>query len=141
MRTSILKEKRVILVFWKKKVDSPFEVFSNLKNFCLSYLQFNYNTLSNYLSKAKVAYENDEVRIERKTIIAKPISNTGGRIRKIAPVVRKVMMKDANDEQYDLEYWLSRTVKERAAAITYIVSQSLRKGQRLDKTKLIKIKM
>ncbi|WP_449437159.1 hypothetical protein [Pedobacter steynii] len=51
------------------------------------------------------------------------------------------MMKDANDEQYDLEYWLSRTVKERAAAITYIVSQSLRKGQRLDKTKLIKIKM
>ena len=141
MQTSIIKDKRVIVVFWKKKLDSPFEVFSSLKNFCLSYLQFNYNTISNYLSKAKIPYENEEVRIERKSIIAKPKYDTQGRIRKIAPVVRKVMIKDADDEQNDLEYWLSKPVQERAAAVTYIISQSLTKGQRLDKTHLTKTRM
>ena len=57
---------------------------------------------------------------------------------KIAPVVRKVLMKVANDEDYDLEYWLSRSVEERAAAVTSIIAQSLIKGQRMDKTKLVK---
>ncbi|AMP97600.1 hypothetical protein AY601_0651 [Pedobacter cryoconitis] len=134
-----IQEKRVIVVFWKNNMESPFEVFSNLKNFCLSYPQFNYNTISNYLSKAKVAYENQEIRIERKNIISKPAPEL--RIRKIAPVLRKVMMKDANDEQHDLKYWLGRPVKERAAAVTYIISQSLAKGQRMDKTKLVKKRM
>lgn len=39
------------------------------------------------------------------------------RVRKIAPVVRKVRLKDANDEEHDLEYWLTKQVKERAAAV------------------------
>lgn len=135
METSIVRDKRVIVVFWKKRVDSPFEVFSNLKNFCLSYMQFNYNTISNYLGKAKVPYENEDVRIERKSIISKPkISNP--KVRSIATVVRKVQMKEANDEKHDLAYWLSKSVKERAAAVTFIISQSLAKGQRMDKTKL-----
>ena len=125
-------------MLWKNNIENPFEVFSNLKNFCLSYPQFNYNTLSNYLSKAKIAYENQEIRIERKNIILKPKGAPDSRIRKIAPVLRRVMMKDANDEQHDLEYWLGRPVKERAAAVTYIISQSLTKGQRMDKTKLVK---
>jgi len=133
-----IQEKRVIVVLWKNNIENPFEVFSNLKNFCLSYPQFNYNTLSNYLSKAKIAYENQEIRIERKNIILKPKGAPDSRIRKIAPVLRRVMMKDANDEQHDLEYWLDRPVKERAAAVTYIISQSLTKGQRMDKTKLVK---
>lgn len=136
-----IHEKRVIVVFWKNSIDNPFEVFSNLKNFCLSYPQFNYNTISNYLSKAKVAYENQEIRIERKNIISKPKPVPEARIRKIAPVLRRVMMKDANDEQHDLKYWLSRPVKERAAAVTYIISQSLTNGQRMDKTKLVKKRM
>ena len=95
--------------------------------------------MSNYLSKAKVAYENHEIRVERKSIISrpKPVSSET-RIRKMALVVRKVMIRDANDEKYDLKYWLSRSVKERAAAVTFIISQSLKKGQRLDKTKLVK---
>ncbi|KEQ28080.1 hypothetical protein [Pedobacter antarcticus] len=130
--------KRVIVVFWKNNTENPFEVFSNLKNFCLSYPQFNYNTISNYLSKAKVAYENQEIRIERKNIILKPKPAPEPRIRKIAPVLRRVMLKDANDEQHDLIYWLGRPVKERAAAVTHIISQSLTKGQRMDKTKLVK---
>jgi len=133
-----IQERRVIVVFWKNNVENPFEVFSNLKNFCLSYPQFNYNTISNYLSKAKIAYENQEIRIERKNIILKPKAAPEPRIRKIAPVLRRVMMKDANDEQHDLAYWLGRPVKERAAAVTYIISQSLKKGQRMDKTKLVK---
>ncbi|WP_052496466.1 hypothetical protein [Pedobacter lusitanus] len=136
-----IQGKRVIVVFWKNSTENPFEVFSNLKNFSLSYPQFNYKTISNYLSKAKVAYENQEVRIERKNIILKPKPASEPRIRKIAPVLRRVMMKDANDEQHDLEYWLSRPVKERAAAVTYIISQSLTKGQRMDKTKLVKKRM
>lgn len=138
MQTSILQDKRVIVVFWKNREDNPFEIFSNLKNFCLSYVQFNYNTLSNYLSKAKIAYENHEVRIERKNIISKPKPIAETRIRKIVPVLRRVMMKDANDEQHDLDYWLSRPVKERAAAVTHIIQESLTKGQRMDKTKLVK---
>ncbi|MCY1556516.1 hypothetical protein D9M68_932720 [compost metagenome] len=49
-------------------------------------------------------------------------------------------MKNADDEQHDLRYWLSRPVKERAAAVTFIISQALAKGQRMDKTKLIRRK-
>jgi len=136
MQKEVTPNRRVVLVYWKSKPGEQFEVFSNLKNFCLSYNQFNYNTLNNYLGKAKTAFENEEVRIERKIIIMKPkpLSAT----RKIAPVLRKVMLKDANDEERDVEYWLSRPVKERAAAVTFIISQSLDKGQRMDKTKLIK---
>ncbi len=136
-----IQGKRVIVVFWKNNTENPFEVFSNLKNFCLSYPRFNYNTISNYLSKAKVAYENQEARIERKNIILKPKPAPVPRIRKIAPVLRRVMMKDANDEQDNLKYWLGRPVTERAAAVTYIISQSLTKGQRMDKTKLVKKRM
>lgn len=101
--------------------------------------QYNYNTINNYLGKAKVAYENQEVHIERKSIIMKPKTELA--IRKIAPVVRKVMLKEANDEQHDLKYWLSKPVKERVAAVTFIISQSLKKGQRMDKTMAVKKKM
>ncbi len=131
-------QKRVIIVFWKNNILHPFEIFSSLKNFCLSYPQFNYNTISNYLSKARVPYENNDIRIERQQIISKPKPAAENRIRKIVPVLRRVMMKDANDDQHDLAYWLSKPVEERVAAVTYIISQSLTKGQRMDKTKLVR---
>ncbi|MES2455535.1 MAG: hypothetical protein V4594_08345 [Bacteroidota bacterium] len=70
-----------------------------------------------------------------------PGKPTNTKSRAIVPVVRKVQMKAANDEQYDLEYWLGRSVKERAAAVTFIISQSLSKGQRMDKTKLVRKRM
>jgi len=139
MQESVVQNKRVILVYWKNKPADQFEVFSNLKNFCLSYKQYNYNTINNYLSKAKIAFENQDVRIERKSIVMKPKVEIVD--RKIVPIVRKVMLKDANDEQRDLEYWLSRPVRERAAAVTAIISQSLEKGQRMDKTRIVKGKM
>ncbi|MBS1530360.1 MAG: hypothetical protein JSU01_08635 [Bacteroidetes bacterium] len=129
-----------MLIHWKG--NNEVEVFSNLKNFCLSYPQYNYNTLNNYLSKGKIAYENETIRVERKHIIAKPkpLSLGSNKERKIALVARKVPMKEANDERRDLQYWLSQPVQKRAEATTFLISQMLRKGQRMDKSIVNKIK-
>lgn len=64
--------RRVIIVWWKDRKENTFEVFSSLKVFCQHYPQYNYHTLSNYLSKQKTAYETAEIRIERKVIMQKP---------------------------------------------------------------------
>lgn len=129
--------KRVVLIHWKQREEV--EVFSNLKNFCISYPQYNYNTLNNYLSKGKIAFENDLVRVERKSIINKPIPAVLSE-RKIMPVLRRVPLKDAADGVRDLQYWLRMPVQERAAAVTFLVAQMLKKGQRMDKTVIAKIK-
>jgi hypothetical protein len=133
-----IKEKRVVLVRWKDT--NEVELFSNLKNFCLSYPQYNYNTLNNYLSKEKVAYENEGVRVERKSIISKPkLPIWVSTASKVVPVARKVLMKDANDDENDLRYWLSQPVQKRAEATTFLIMQMLKKGQRMDKTIINKI--
>jgi hypothetical protein len=130
--------KRVILIYWKNKPENQFEIFSNLKNFCLSYKEYNYNTISNYLSKDKIAYDNKDIRIERKNVILKPKEANKVFERKIVPVMRKVLLSEANDRVYDLDYWLSKPIKDRAAAVTHIISQSLTAGQRIDKLRVIK---
>jgi hypothetical protein len=61
--------RRVVLVHWKKLAENTIEIFSSLKNFCDSHPAYNYHTLSNYFSQKKVAYENDEIRIERKPVL------------------------------------------------------------------------
>lgn len=131
-----LSPKRVVLVYWKNEQEQQFEVFSNLKNFCLSYPKYNYNTLNNYLSKGKVPYENEEIHVERKTVFTQPkdTTSTAGNNRQITLVARKVAMKEADDHIYDLEYWLSQPLNKRLEAVTFIISQSLKKGQRLDRT-------
>lgn len=136
MQATHQSHKRVVLIYWKDQRDEAFEVFSNLKNFCLSYPQYNYNTLNNYLSKGKVPYENEEVRVERKIILTQPKEKVPAAhdSRRITPVVRKVAMKDADDHTYDLEYWLSQPADKRLEAVTFIIAQSLQKGQRLDRT-------
>lgn len=126
--------KRVVVVYWKNQPENPIEVFSSLKNFCLSYLEYNYNTLSNYLSKAKVPYETDKVRVERKNIFLKPKIQA----RKIIPVVRKIALNEANDYKQDLNYWMGKTPAERLAAVTFLSRQSIKKGQRMDKTNIVK---
>ncbi len=128
--------KRVVVVYWKNRQNDPFEVFSSLKNFCLSYVQYNYNTLSNYLGKEKIAYDNEQVRIERKIVFLKPKADILQ--RKILPVVRKVALKDADDYTRDTAYWLSRPDSERLAAVTFLIRQTMKKGQRMDKTKIVK---
>lgn len=60
--------RRVILVYWKKLESNNTEVFSSLKNFCNSHPSYSYHTLNNYLSKKKTAYENGEIRVERKHV-------------------------------------------------------------------------
>ncbi|MDP1762534.1 MAG: hypothetical protein Q8L07_01520 [Sediminibacterium sp.] len=70
--TSNFDGRRVVLVHWKNDTSQPFEVYSNLKNFSLAHPRYPYNTLSNYLSKKKMPFETDEIRIERKQIITKP---------------------------------------------------------------------
>lgn len=137
MKRQIPKSKRIVLVHWKKQKEV--EVFSNLKNFCLSYPQYNYNTLSNYLSKGKIAYDNDLVRVERKDIIAKAKPSVAT-ARAIVPVLRRVKMKDAEDEVRDLQYWRSQPVVKRAEAVTFLVNQMLKKRQRMDKSIVNKTK-
>lgn len=136
MSETVLSNKRVVLVCWKKQND--IEVFSNLKYFCLSYPQYSYNTLNNYLSKEKIAYENDIVRVERKVIIAKPKQVVPE--RSIVPVRRRVEMKAADDSIHDWQYWLGQPAVKRAEAVTFLVSQMLAKGQRMDKTLINKIR-
>lgn len=134
-----IKSRRVVVIQWKEDRNHPLEVFSNLKNFCISYPSFNYNTLNNYLSKSEIAFENDQVRIERKNIISKSITTSPiGEPSRLIPVVKKVFLKDINQDEEDLLYWLSKTVKERAAAVTSIIGQSLQPGQRLDKSHLLR---
>jgi len=53
---------------------------------------------------------------------------------KLEKVVRKVLLHEIDEELEDLEYWLSKSPQERVAAVTFIVSQSLIPGQRIDKT-------
>ncbi|HSU27158.1 MAG TPA: hypothetical protein VLJ68_02175 [Chitinophagaceae bacterium] len=128
--------RRVVIVNWKDKKGDPFEVFSNLKILCKSYPQYNYNTLNNYLSKGKVAYENDDVRIERKMVHTAAI-----RQRKIAMVGKRVDRKTHDDDAADKAYWLSRPVKERLDALTFLRAQFLKKGQRMDRTHITKRKL
>jgi len=59
-------------------------------------------------------------------------------IMKIAPVVRKASLKDIDEELEDIQYWLSRPPAERAAAVTRLISQSVKPGQRMDKTFIVK---
>ena len=134
-----IKSRRVVVIQWKEDRNHPLEVFSNLKNFCISYPAFSYNTLNNYLSKSKIAFENDQVRIERKNIISKAIiTSRVSQPSRLIPVVKKGLLKDINTDEADLLYWLSKTVKERAAAVTSIIGHSLQPGQRLDKSHLLR---
>lgn len=61
--------KRVVVVSWKRFAGTDIDVFSSLKGFCNSYPSNNYHTLNNYLSKKKIAFENDEIKIERQPLI------------------------------------------------------------------------
>lgn len=60
---------------------------------------------------------------------------------KIVPVVRKAILKEIDEEYEDMLYWLSRPPHERIAAVTELISNSLKPGQRMDKTVVIKRKL
>ena len=60
---------------------------------------------------------------------------------KIVPVVRKALLKDIDESYEEMLYWLSKTPQERIAEVTRLRSHSLKPGQRLDKTVVIKRKL
>lgn len=120
--------KRVVVLNWKKRKNNTIEIFSNLKLVCASYPAYSYNTLNNYLSKNKVAYEDDEVKIERK-----PVHTTAIAVRKIQMVAKRVNRTEHDEEIQNRSFWLSRTPGERLNAVTMLRSQVLAKGQRMNK--------
>jgi len=65
--------KSVIVVHWKRFAGTDIDVFSSLKAFCDSYPIYKYHILNNYLSKKKVPFENDEIKVERQPLIKKVI--------------------------------------------------------------------
>lgn len=132
---------RAVILSWKEKGENRIELFSNLTNLCLSYPQFNYNTLNNYLSKRKIAFENELVRIERKPINLKPLNVPEEHARRIVPVMVRRVMKEFYEKEHDLEYWLSVSPVERLRVLTFIVTQSFKDNARMDKTIVRRIKL
>jgi len=61
--------------------------------------------------------------------------------RKIVPVVRKAILKEIDEEYEDMLYWLSRPPQERIAEVTRLISHSLKPGQQMDKTVVVKRKL
>ncbi len=60
--------------------------------------------------------------------------------RQMKMVRRQISMKGSDQAAEDLQYWLSKTPQERIAAVTFLITQTLAPGQRMDKTKVAQIK-
>lgn len=120
--------KRVVILTWKNRHDQSLEVFSNLKILCESYPCYNYNTLNNYLSKARVPYENTDVRIERKVVLNIPVKP-----REIAMVGHLIKKSGHDEENQNLDYWLGRPVAERLEAVTKLRAQVIGKKKRMNR--------
>ena len=81
------------------------------------------------MTKVKSITKNKQSKVEKISVSSTPIVT-----RSKTTVVSKQPLKDMDEKQQDLEYLLSRPVIERLAAVTFIISQSLKKSQRMDKT-------
>jgi hypothetical protein len=118
---------RVIIISWKNLAQNSIEVYSNLKLFCESHPAFNYNTLNNYLSKDKIPYENELVRIERKVV------HTASAKKRKMVIVGSLIAKQGHDEEkQNRDFWLGRTAAERLDAVELLRSQVV-KGERMNK--------
>jgi hypothetical protein len=60
------------------------------------------------------------------------------KIRKMAMVVNKYNMYEHDQASEDLNYWFTKSPLERLSAVTFLVKQYLKPGQRMDKTKFKK---
>jgi hypothetical protein len=128
--------KRVVVATWKNRRKNVVEIFSNLKILCDTYPGYSYNTLNNYLSKAKKAYESNAVRIERVLVQTAPLLR-----REMAMVATRVPMRTHDEGAADKAYWLSRPPAERLEAVTRLSSMlKKRKNERMDKTHVVKRK-
>lgn len=112
---------------WKSQAENSIEVYSNLKILCESHPMFNYNTLNNYLSKSKIPYENDVVRIERKVVHTEPAKR-----RQIAIVGNKVKAQGHDEEKQNRDFWVTRPPAERLDAVRRLRAQVV-KNERMNK--------
>ncbi|MES1224678.1 MAG: hypothetical protein ABUT20_54805 [Bacteroidota bacterium] len=55
--------------------------------------------------------------------------------------VRKLNMQTLDEKAEDLAYWLTRTPQERIQAVTFLISQQLKPGQRMNRTFVKKRKL
>ncbi|WP_118953128.1 DUF6922 domain-containing protein [Taibaiella helva] len=70
METQLKSDRRrVVLVQWKHHGQEGIEIYSNLKHFCERHPGYSYNTISNYLSKKKVPFEDQDIVITRKPVL------------------------------------------------------------------------
>lgn len=138
METKNAPKKRVIVAFWKNRNTYSIEVFSNLKIFCASYPRFSYNTLNNYLGKAKAPFENDELLLSRQEMVTKPILKN---VRSIQPVVNRYIQAEHHEEEQNLDFWLASEPESRIYAVTKLVTEGIDKEIKVDKGKIQKLKM
>lgn len=131
-------KKRVVIAVWKNRIDPEIEVFSNLKVFCESYPSFSYNTLNNYLGKAKTPYENHELLLRRQELIAKPLLKKG---RSIQPVVNRYEQATHDEGEQNLDFWLASEPESRVYAVTKLVSEGIPKDSKMDKRKVQRLKI
>lgn len=54
--------------------------------------------------------------------------------RKMAMVANQINLKDSNQEEMDLDYWLSKTPQERIRAVTTLIRQNMSAEQKMDRT-------
>jgi hypothetical protein len=54
--------------------------------------------------------------------------------RRMAMVAKQINLKDPNQEEVDLDYWLSKTPQERLQAVTFLIRQNIPVGQKMDRT-------
>ena len=59
---------------------------------------------------------------------------------RIQTVVRKGHMKEIAGQE-DLIYWFNKSPKERIEAVTFVISQPLKPGERLNKTAVVMRKL
>lgn len=130
--------KRVVVAIWKNRNEREMEIFSNLKVFCESYSSFSYNTLNNYLGKAKIPFENDQLLLSRKDVFTKPIVK---KVRSIQPVVNRYEQASHDEGEQNLVFWLAAEPEARLYAVTKLAGEGISKDTKLDKRKVQKIKL
>ena len=81
-----------------------------------------------YLGSMDLAHQSIKSDIEKPTL-------------RMARVVRKGLLRDIDQDKDDTAYWRTKSVKERAAAVTFLISQSLKPGERMDKSFVRKKKL
>lgn len=132
------KKEGTVLVYWKMQNET--EVFSSLMNFCQCYPRYHYTALHNCLLKGNGVYESGAVRVERKSDFAEPVADTALSTG-LQPNLQNIQQKETLEDISDWKYWLSQSGERRAEAVTFLVLQKLKRGERIDKAIVNSIKV